>query len=312
MLQATLFNIQRFSTEDGPGIRTTLFFKGCPLDCKWCHNPEGIRREPEIIWYDVDCLGCGECVKSCNNKVLKLTKQGLFIDRKSCKACGTCVEKCDVGALELIGKKWGSDSLLNESLKDKVFYETSKGGITLSGGEPMIYYDFLMEFLPKAKGAELHIALDTSGFCHQEKLINVLKFVDLVLFDIKCFDPLKHKEYTGVENETIISNAIAIAKVGTPMWIRTPLIPKFTDSNENVKNISKFISDNLPNVERYDLLAFSNLCISKYKRLGKNFPLENEQLLSRSRLEELVKLAKEEGVDNVKWSGLSLIENSKV
>lgn len=303
MTQATLFNIQRFSTEDGLGIRSTVFFKGCPLTCLWCHNPEGMCAKPEIIWYEIDCLGCGECAKACPEGALELTDSGLKIDRDRCKSCGTCVKRCDVGAIEMIGKTWTPDALLIEVLKDKTFYETSNGGITLSGGEPLIYYDFLKEFLPKAKNARLHVALDTCGFYPSEKLASILEFVDLVLFDIKLLDGSRHKEYTGVDIDRILENAVMTAKRGVPLWVRTPVIPNCTESNDNVRAIAQFIRKNLPTVERYDLLAFSNLCISKYKRLGRNFALESEKLLSRARMEELVEVAKKEGIDCAKWSG---------
>lgn len=301
--QPTLFNIQKFSTEDGPGIRTTLFFKGCPLVCSWCHNPEGINSKPEIMWYDVDCLRCGDCVVSCPEKALKLIENKIIINRKICKTCGTCVEKCDVGAREIIGKKWTANDLLNEVLKDKTFYETSNGGITLSGGEPMLYYDFLLDFLPKLKSHNIHIALDTCGFYSKERLAKILEFIDLVLFDLKILDEEKHKEYTGVGVEQILNNAVIIAEKKIPMWIRTPIIPKHTSANNNIEQIAKFIKDNLPTVQRYDLLAFSNMCKSKYERLGKQFVLENENLLSSSRMQELVEIVKSCGIDCVQWSG---------
>lgn len=303
MIHATLFNIQRFSTEDGPGIRSTVFFKGCPLVCPWCHNPEGMRSKPEIVWYEIDCVSCGECTKACPEGALKLTHNGLEIDRFRCKSCGTCVKTCDVGAIEMIGKNWTPDDLLVEVLKDKTFYQTSNGGITLSGGEPLIQYDFLKEFLPLAKNARLHVALDTCGFYPSEKLADILEFIDLVLFDIKILDGSRHKEYTGVDVDRILENAIMITKRGIPIWIRTPVIPRYTESDDNIRAIAQFIRKNLPTVERYDLLAFSNLCISKYKRLGRKFALEGEKLLSRERMEELVEVAKREGVSCARWSG---------
>ena len=303
MTTATLFSIQRFSTEDGPGIRTTLFFKGCPLICPWCHNPEGMRKQPELVWYDIDCVGCGDCVNACPNGALKLTEEGIVIDRGACEACGTCVDACDVGALEIIGEEWTPDALLDEVLKDRTFYETSGGGVTASGGEPLMYYEFLREFLPKLKDAGVHVALDTCGHFPTDKFVEILKFVDLLLFDIKTLDEAKHKEFTGVGLGRVLANAQAASERGVPMWIRTPVIPGYTDSDGNIRSIARFIRERLPAVERWDLLAFSNLCTSKYRRLGGRFALEGEPLLSRERMDELERLAKSCGVGCAVWSG---------
>jgi pyruvate formate lyase activating enzyme len=300
---ATLFNIQRFSTEDGPGIRTTLFFKGCPLACAWCQNPEGMHRAPETVWYAVDCARCGDCVRACPASALELDEDGLIIKRELCRVCATCVSMCGPGAIELIGKSWDAVTLLAEVLKDKTFYETSAGGITLSGGEPLLYFDFLMDFLPLARRAGLHVALDTCGFCPAEKFEQVIRNVDLVLYDIKLLDDERHKQYTGSDTKRILANAELASQRGVPMWVRTPVIPGHTDSDGNIMEIARLIRARLPSVRRFDLLAFSNLCASKYERLGKWFTLAGKGLLGRARMEELARIAGQEGAPGVTWSG---------
>lgn len=223
------FNLQQFSTEDGPGIRTTVFMKGCPLCCVWCHNPEGLRASPDLMWYDVRCIGARECLRVCPENALTLTSQGMRVDRARCNVCGKCVEACPAAALEVIGKQWNAEELLGELLKDRVFYETSGGGITFSGGEPMMQVDFLCQVLPRCKDARLHVALDTCGAVAWERYARALPFVDLVLLDLKIMDTARHRAATGIVNDNILENARRIAAAGKPMWIRTPVIPGYTD-----------------------------------------------------------------------------------
>lgn len=304
MKKGIVFSVQRFSTEDGPGIRTTVFMKGCPLRCIWCQNPEGINPKPELVWYDVRCIGVRACIKACKVGALRLEKEGLRIDGRRCTVCGLCVKACPTGALEIIGTEYDAKSLLDELLRDMAFYKTSGGGITFSGGEPMLQSDFLAEVLPELKEHGVHVALDTSGFAPWQKFEELLAWVDLVLYDLKLMDVAKHIEFTGADPTLIWGNAINLAKQGVRMWIRTPIIPGITDSEENVRAITRFIIDKLPTVERFELLAFNNLCASKYKRLGIKFLLERERLMKREEMEKLVQVAREEGLNNVMWRGM--------
>jgi len=302
MTTGLAFNLQQFSTEDGPGIRTTVFLKGCPLRCAWCHNPEGMSPHPALTWHDIRCIGARECLRVCAENALTLAPQGMQIDRARCTVCGKCADACPAGALEVIGKQWGSAELLGELLKDRVFYETSGGGITFSGGEPMQQVDFLCELLPRCKDAGLHTALDTCGAAAWERYTRVLPFVDLVLLDLKIMDAARHQAATDVSNEIILDNARRIADTGKPMWIRTPVIPGYTDERVNIEAIARFIRDALPTVERWDLLAYTNLGKPKYHRLDLQYALEDAALLTR---EEMVALccAAAEIVPVAQWSG---------
>jgi len=301
-LTGTTFNVQQFSTEDGPGIRTTVFMKGCPLRCVWCHNPEGLRPNPDLVWYDVRCIGARDCLRVCPEGALKLTPEGMRIDRERCTVCGTCAWACPTAALEVIGREWSPDALMAELLKDRVFYETSGGGVTFSGGEPMMQADFLSEVLPRCHEAGIHVALDTCGLVPWEHYERVMPFVSLVLLDIKLMDSSQHQKATGVDNALILENARRMAGRGKPMWIRTPVIPGFTDDLGNIRAIGGFIRESLPTVERWDLLAYTNLGRPKYHRLDLPYALEETALLTQQEMEALHSAAAEL-VPAARWSG---------
>ena len=297
-----IFNIQRFSTADGPGIRTTVFLKGCPLNCAWCHNPEGQRSTPELVWHDLRCMGARECVRVCPKDALTLTHEGIRINREKCDVCGVCVQACPTAAVEVIGRHWPAKELMEELLKDEVFYETSGGGITFSGGEPMMQVDFLCEVLPQCCQERLHVALDTCGAVSWESFERVLPWVNLVLYDLKIMDEKRHRAATGVGNELILENARRLADRRVPMWIRTPLIPGFTNDHENISAIARFIHEELPAVQRWDLLAYTNLGKPKYERLDRKYLLAQVPLLTQNEIESAWRTAVEL-VPVAHWSG---------
>lgn len=306
-LTGITFNIQRFSTEDGPGIRTTVFFKGCPLRCAWCHNPEGLSPQPELMWYDVRCIGARDCLRACPVEALELTPFGMRIDRRRCTLCGKCVTACPAGALELIGRRWSVEDLFVEIAKDAVFYETSDGGVTFSGGEPMLQAEFVAALAERCREAGIPVALDTSGAVPWERYELVLPYVDLVLYDLKIYDPERHRAGTGLDNARILENARRMAGRGIPMWIRTPIIPGYTADAENIAALADFIARELPNVQRWDLLAYTNLGQPKYHRLDKPYALEGVPLLTREEMELLHAIAVAR-VPAAVWSGATRVE----
>jgi pyruvate formate lyase activating enzyme len=303
------------STEDGPGIRTTVFLKQCPLKCIWCHNPESILKKKQLQWIKHKCIACKTCIETCKLKALKLDKKGMHIDREKCNSCGDCVEECPSTALSMFGKWWQLEDLFYEVNKDKVYYTKSGGGITVSGGEPTQQPDFIEKLLKKCKENGISTALDTTGYANKDVYEKILPYVDLILFDIKEINSDTHKKYTGIPNERILENAIWIAKFmevnNKKMWIRTPLIPKFTATDENIKGIGEFIVKELKNIpNRWDLLAFNNLCSSKYERLDMIWPLKDESLMTKEEMEHFYEIAKATGVKNPQWSGLTKITES--
>ncbi|MFX1256232.1 MAG: glycyl-radical enzyme activating protein [Promethearchaeota archaeon] len=308
--KALIFKIQRMSTDDGPGIRTTIYFNKCHLNCVWCHNPESIPKKPQLQWLEQKCIGCKSCVEICPNDVLFLKEDGLHINRESCNSCGECVKVCPSTALSLLGEWWELKVLFHEIEKEKLFFTKSKGGITVSGGEPTLQPNFLLKFFKLCKKGEISTALDTCGYSSKEIYKKLLPYVDLVLLDIKIIDSDKHKEYTGVSNEIILENAKWISNYiknnGKKLWIRTPLIPKYTATDENIKAIGEFIVYSLNNIpEQWDLLSFNKLCEAKYSRLGISWILKDEPLMTKEEMEHFLELAKNAGVKNVKWSGLT-------
>ena len=312
--EALIFQIQKMSTEDGPGIRTTVFFKQCPLKCIWCHNPESILKKPQLEWFKHKCIGCKICIETCQLGALSLEEDGMHIDRKKCNSCGNCSEECPSTALHMFGELWLLEDLYHEIQKEKVYYTQSHGGITVSGGEPTLQSDFILDFLKKCKENGISTALDTCGYASKKIYEKLLPHVDLVLLDIKEINSDKHKEYTGVPNDLILENAIWISNYvkdnSKKLWVRTPIIPNYTATEENIKGIGEFIANKLHNIpERWDLLSFNNLCTAKYERLDMDWPLKDFSLMTKGEMDDFVELAKKVGVKNAQWSGLTKKEN---
>ena len=300
--EGRVLEIQRLSTEDGPGIRTTVFLKGCPLRCGWCHNPESISFQPQLQWLSVRCIGCENCVKACPDDCLSRTDARIMIDRACCTSCGKCVEACPSGALEMLGTDMKLDKLLAELLKDRVYYEKSGGGVTLSGGEPGFQPEFAEALLRALKEEGISTALDTCGRYSAETLHQLLPHIDLLLFDVKLLDPLVHREHTGVSNEQILENLRRIGDYmnnGRPLrlWIRTPLIPGATDSDENLTAVGRFLAKTLgEKIERWELCAFNNLCRDKYARFGINWKYASTPLMTSADLSRCEQAAKSAGL----------------
>lgn len=318
--QGTILQIIRMSTEDGPGIRTSVFMKGCPLECIWCHNPEAISPQPQIQWIESRCIGCETCLGVCPEGALSATDKGILIDRGLCKGCGACAEECPSTALEILGQSWTVNKLVREIMKDRAYFEKSDGGITVTGGEPTTQTHFVATFLKECHEKGLHTALDTCGQCRNESLCTILPYSDLVLFDLKECDPKRHKTYTGVSNRTILENLLYvrdfIEEYGKPtqLWIRTPIIPDTTARDENVKDIGKFIARNLSSVVgRWELCSFNNLCRDKYTRLGMDWAFKDCNLVKNETMEHFAGVAKKSGVDPdvVHWSGSTSIEEDE-
>ncbi len=284
-----LYDIQGFSVQDGPGIRTTAFLKGCPLRCPWCHSPESQAFRKQLSWMSMRCVGLDACRNRCINACPKnaiepgpmkkdaLTGEELrtvHVKRELCDDCGACADKCYVEALTLCGKDWTPEALVERLLQDKNFFDNSGGGVTISGGEPLSQIDFVEEVLRGLKAHGIHVCLDTTGFAPWEALSRTLPYVDLYLYDLKHMDSAKHKATVGVPNEQIHANARALAEHGKKLQIRIPVIPLFNDDEENLRATAAFCVSLGEAVEKIQLLPYHNLGVMKYLRISDGKPME--------------------------------------
>jgi pyruvate formate lyase activating enzyme len=304
MTLGLVLHLQRLSTEDGPGIRTTVFFKGCPLACAWCHNPEAISPCLQIQWFAERCLGCRTCVETCPSECLQMSDAGLIIDRVRCEGCAACGLACPAGALEALGRLVTADELVSELAKDRAYFAASDGGVTLSGGEPTMQPEFAEEVLRGLRAVGIHTALDTCGLCAPSTLERLLPHTDLVLFDLKLLDGTAHQRWTGASNRRILENLHRVADFRDgdnrpiELWIRTPLIPGATDGEENLLAIGKYLAANLQgHVARWELCAFNNLCRDQYRRLGQDWAFAETPLMSAEDLQACQAVARASGLD---------------
>ncbi len=267
----TIFDIKRYSINDGPGIRLTVFLKGCPLQCVWCHNPEGIKPQAQKMYNKNKCIGCSSCVEICPENACKLTPEGIVTDTRLCTVCGKCADICPTRAMEVSGRVVTLEEIVEEVEKERVFFDQSGGGVTFSGGEPLTQPKFLLALLKEMGKRSIHRVVDTTGFAKTETLLEVSKNTDHFLYDLKMMNSKRHKKWTGVPNEQIQKNLKILADTGKKINIRIPLIKGVNADQENIEQTIAFVSTLGGPPKKVDLLPYHNIAEGKYSRLGKIF-----------------------------------------
>lgn len=294
MTSGIVFDIRRFSIHDGPGIRTAVFFQGCPLACAWCHNPEGMAARPALVYRESRCLRCGACLAACPQGAIALHDDAVHTDRDLCIRCGACAEVCYAGARELAGRTMTVAEVLAEIERDTVFYDESGGGVTFSGGEPLLQAEFLLELARACRVRALHAALDTCGFAPWEVLGRVREYIDLFLYDVKLIDEDRHRRCTGVSNALILENLRWLAGLGHRIILRLPLIPGVNDDAGNVRATGALAA--ALRIPRVDVLPYHRAGVDKYERLGADYALPDARPPTAQEVEAVVEVLQEFGL----------------
>jgi len=296
MSESLIFDIKRFAINDGPGIRIVIFFKGCNLHCAWCHNPESISAKAEKMYAPAKCIKCGTCFESCPESAITLTPEGIITDSEFCKMCGKCAEVCPTKAIELSGKVMSVNDIMDIIEKERIFFDQSGGGVTFSGGEPLVHIKMLTELLAECRKRGIHTAIDTAGNVSTGIILELAGKADLFLYDLKMMDSIIHKNWTGSGNERILHNLRAIAETGIQIIIRIPLIGGVNDTDENIELTAKFISNLAGHKKEVHLLPYHSIAQNKYTKLGKSDDFEKLQEPDKKTLNKAIEKFGEFGI----------------
>ena len=296
MPQTLIFDIKRYAINDGPGIRVVVFFKGCNLHCAWCHNPESISAKAEKMYAPAKCIKCGSCVDACPENAIVLTSDGIVTDPDLCNMCGKCAEVCPTKAIEMSGKAMSVTEVMDIIEKERIFFDQSGGGVTFSGGEPLVHSKMLIELLDECGKRGIHRAVDTAGNVSIETLLEVAKRTDLFLYDFKMINSEQHKKWTHTGNENIIQNLTALAETSANIIIRIPLLGGISDTDENLKQTAGFVSKLAGEKKEVHLLPYHSIAQNKYKKLGKLVSFESFAEPSKETLKHAIHIFAEHGI----------------
>ena len=294
--EGLIFAIDQTAVHDGPGVRMMVYLKGCPLRCVWCHSPESISPRPEVVWYETRCARCGKCVEACPEGLREPAVPNAPLPGE-CRLCGACVEACKPGALEIKGRAVSAGTLADEAVRLKPFFRRSGGGVTLSGGEPMLQAEFTHAVAALCRAAEIHVAMETTGHVAWAKLKRMTRIVDLFLYDLKHADPEQHRVFTGVDNRLILANLRRLAKAGADVIVRVPLIPGHNDSAEDVRAITRLAREH--GARKLTLLPYNPATAGKYAWLRRRCPLKGAQRQSGEEIARLTEVVEGEGLTTV-------------
>ncbi|MFA5298499.1 MAG: glycyl-radical enzyme activating protein [Lutibacter sp.] len=292
MSTGLIFDIKKFAINDGPGIRLTAFFKGCNLQCQWCHNPESISPKVQKMYNAKKCIGSLRCIENCPNDALKMTPDGIVTDYNICNLCGKCAEVCPTKAFEMLGAAVPISELMKKIDNEAIFFDQSGGGVTFSGGEPLMHSNYLLEALKECGKRMYHRVVDTTAFANQEIVLEIAKHTELFLIDLKVMDSKMHKKFTGVNNEKILSNIVALAKTNCELIFRIPLIKEVNTSKENIEETAKFINSLEGNRTVVNLLPYHNIAGNKHLKLGNSTHFKVFEAPDKNEINEIISVFK--------------------